>query len=60
VADIEHLSTPGLTTVRAPIVCIECRRPWLDASERWRIYVLHEDPPEAVPYCDVCALREFG
>ncbi len=43
-----------------PIACIECRRLWLDPGERWRIYVLAEDPPEAVPYCQACATREFG
>lgn len=42
------------------ITCIECRRPWHDATERWRIYVTEDEPREAVPYCDVCACREFG
>ena len=42
-----------------PLVCIECRRVWRDTNERWRIYITDEDPPEAVPYCNVCASREF-
>ena len=53
-------SSEGTETRVEPIVCIECRRPWLDPGERWRIYVLDEDPPEAVPYCSACARREFG
>lgn len=43
----------------APLVCIECQRVWRDMTERWRIYITDDDPPEAVPYCDVCAAREF-
>ena len=42
------------------LVCQECARPWLDPRERWRLYV---DPDEAactVPYCQICAEREFG
>jgi hypothetical protein len=44
----------------AEIVCIECDRQWIDASERWRILVSDDDPPEAVAYCQSCAEREFG
>jgi hypothetical protein len=44
----------------APIVCIECCRPWLDDSERWRMKVTDDELPEAVPYCPGCAAREFG
>ena len=40
--------------------CIECRRPWLDPSERWRLKVTDDSPPETVPYCARCATREFG
>ena len=40
--------------------CIECRRPWLVASERWQLRVLFEEEPETVPYCPDCASREFG
>ena len=38
--------------------CEECRRPWLDSRERWRLYL---DPDEGltVPYCPDCAAREF-
>jgi hypothetical protein len=46
--------------VATSVVCIECRRVWHDPRERWRMYVTDDDPPEAVPYCDVCAAREFG
>jgi hypothetical protein len=42
-----------------PLVCIECQRPWLDPSERWRVYNTDDDPPEGVPYCNHCAAREF-
>lgn len=43
-----------------PLVCIECGRAWLDPAERWRVLVLPDEPPEAVPYCRDCAVREFG
>jgi len=42
------------------LTCIECRRPWLDPAERWRLKVTDDSPPEAVPYCARCADREFG
>ena len=42
------------------IVCIECRRPWLMDSERWRLKVTDDPKPETVPYCPDCATREFG
>jgi hypothetical protein len=42
-----------------PLVCIECRRVWRDPNERWRMYITDDEPPEAVPYCGVCAAREF-
>ena len=51
-------SHTALTTT--PIVCIECRRPWLVDSERWRLKVTDDDVPETVPYCPDCATREFG
>lgn len=58
----EHdLISSGAAPARVePLACIECGRLWLDGRERWRIYVLDEDPPEAVPYCPDCARREFG
>lgn len=44
----------------APLcLCQECRRPWLDARERWRLYLTDEEPIEAIPYCPACASREF-
>jgi hypothetical protein len=48
--------------IAAPtIYCIECCRPWLVASERWRMKVLEEiEGPETVPYCPDCFEREFG
>lgn len=41
------------------IVCQECSCPWLDPNERWRVYLDDEEPANAVPYCPVCAHREF-
>jgi hypothetical protein len=42
-----------------PLVCVECLRVWRDRYERWRMYITDDDPPEAVPYCNACASREF-
>jgi hypothetical protein len=42
------------------IECIECCRAWEIPSERWRVKVTDDDPPEAVAYCPECAEREFG
>ena len=39
--------------------CEECRRPWFDPCERWRLYLDDDEPANAVPYCPVCAAREF-
>jgi hypothetical protein len=50
------MNTP---TVVQTICCQECRRSWLDARERWRLYVTDDDPIESVPYCPECASREF-
>jgi hypothetical protein len=44
----------------APIVCIECRRPWVTNAERWRLKITDDAEPEIVPYCPDCARREFG
>lgn len=41
------------------LLCQECLRPWLDRTERWRLYLTDETPPVAVPYCAECAAREF-
>jgi hypothetical protein len=54
--------TPDLeaSIVVRPIACQECRRPWHDGRERWRMYVASFSPPLVVPYCPQCAQREFG
>jgi hypothetical protein len=39
--------------------CIECLRPWVVSSERWRLKVTDDVEPETVPYCPECAHREF-
>ena len=44
----------------AELSCIECRRPWLDGAERWRLKVTEDESPETVPYCPECATGEFG
>jgi hypothetical protein len=41
------------------IACQECGALWLDPAERWRLYLDTDEPPNAVPYCPVCAAREF-
>lgn len=41
------------------IACQECGALWLDPAERWRLYLDTDEPPNAVPYCPVCATREF-
>lgn len=45
--------------VALDLTCLECGVSWLDASERWRIYLTDDDCPEPVLYCQVCATREF-
>jgi len=49
---------PSLTS-ELLFVCEECHRPWLDARERWRMYLDSDEPAHAVPYCPECASREF-
>jgi hypothetical protein len=39
--------------------CQECRRPWLEVQERWRLYLTDDEHAEAVLYCPICAGREF-
>jgi hypothetical protein len=56
--DYPHDQNTALATT--PLVCIECSRPWFVDSERWRLKVTGDDPPETVPYCPDCATREFG
>jgi hypothetical protein len=48
----------SLTTTT--LACIECLRPWLVDSERWRLKVTDDEQRETVPYCPDCAAREFG
>jgi hypothetical protein len=57
--DALSLDAPDQIVIR-PISCEECHRPWLDRSERWRVYIAELDPPLTVPYCPQCAQREFG
>ena len=40
--------------------CLECRRPWLESTERWRVYLSGEVPSQPLTYCPDCARREFG
>jgi hypothetical protein len=47
-------------TTTGVLHCIECRRPWLDPNDRWRLKMTDDSPPVAVPYCARCATREFG
>lgn len=61
--DVELMLAPlhtRRTTTTHLLHCIECRRPWLDPAERWRLKVTDDSPPETVPYCARCASREFG
>ena len=46
--------------VSAALTCTECRRTWLDPSERWRLYVDPDEPLQTFAYCAACAAREFG
>jgi hypothetical protein len=54
----ERRSKRAATAVE--IRCEECQRPWHDPLERWRMYLTDDPDPYAVPYCPVCAAREFG
>jgi len=47
------------TTVVEPVSCLECGRSWVEPSERWRIYLSGDTPPESLTYCPDCARREF-
>jgi hypothetical protein len=47
------------TQVAAPPQCVECLRPWLLDTERWRLKVLDDPEPETVLYCPECHAREF-
>jgi hypothetical protein len=54
------MAEPPYPLVAHELACIECGRLWFVASERWRLLVTEDDPPEAVAYCPDCAQREFG
>jgi hypothetical protein len=41
------------------ISCEECRQPWLDPAQRWRMYLTDDVPAVPVAYCHECAAREF-
>jgi hypothetical protein len=56
---IAEPSRSSVATVHL-LSCIECLRPWLVPSERWRLKVTDELQRETVPYCPECAQREFG
>jgi hypothetical protein len=42
------------------IECIECTRSWDVQTERWRVYLTDDEPPEPVAYCPDCAADQFG
>jgi hypothetical protein len=50
----------GVHLATSPLVCVECCRPWVTGSERWRLMLTCDEVPETVPYCPDCATREFG
>ena len=60
-ASVERVSvdTNEIALHKPLIVCQECGQLWLDPAERWRLYLDDEEPANAVPYCPVCAHREF-
>jgi hypothetical protein len=42
------------------LACQECRTSWVDSSERWRMYVMPDEPDApTLLYCPTCAGREF-
>jgi hypothetical protein len=57
-ADNDGMSS-HLQVIVKQISCEECRRPWLEPRERWRMYLTDDDPPMPVAYCRECASREF-
>ena len=60
-AEIQSMIKSRTTTktLQSTILCQECRRPWVDQTERWRMYVTEDAQAELVPYCADCAHREF-
>jgi hypothetical protein len=62
VSDAEKKAMEAMHTNTAAtrqLSCQECCRPWLDPTERWRIYLTSDEPAQPVPYCPTCAAREF-
>jgi hypothetical protein len=55
---MENYRSSELTV--AVLTCVECDVPWLEPSERWRVYLTEDALPEPVAYCERCATREFG
>ena len=53
------MAKPAYPLVR-DLVCVECKREWVEQTQRWRVYLTDDDPPKPVTYCAVCAKREFG
>ena len=49
----------GRTISPPPLRCLECGRLWIEATERWRIYLSNEDSQQMLTYCPDCAGREF-
>ena len=45
--------------VSTELNCLECQRPWVEPTERWRMYATIEDEPEVGLYCPICASFEF-
>ena len=41
------------------LTCLECQRPWVEPTERWRMYATIEEEPEVGLYCPICASFEF-
>jgi len=42
------------------MTCEECKRPWSDPAERWRLYLSCDEPTVPIAYCRSCSEREFG
>ena len=54
------MKDPAQQTISVePVHCLECGREWVEASERWRMYLSGENPPHPLTYCPACARREF-
>jgi hypothetical protein len=50
---MDEVTNPPATSL---MTCIECRRPWLDDAERWRLLLA---AGEIGLYCAECAAFEF-